>query len=162
MDVASFEEIREAFEERVRRIVWCSAATVDAHGRPRTRMLHPIWEGLDVARPLGWITSRPGGVKGRHLAAHPHLALTYWDPQHLQVYVEGRARWEHDPAEKRRVWELFRTTPEPYGFDPAAIGMWKTPDDSDFALIRLEPRRIEVSGLHEMARGQPALVWRAI
>ena len=33
-----------AFLEMAHRIVWASAATVDAKGRPRSRVLHPIWQ----------------------------------------------------------------------------------------------------------------------
>ena len=25
-------------------IVWCTLATVDAAGRPRSRVVHPVWE----------------------------------------------------------------------------------------------------------------------
>src|SRR2546427_2809668 len=41
MDVASFDEIEQEFMERVRGIVWCSVATVDRRGRPRSRILTP-------------------------------------------------------------------------------------------------------------------------
>lgn len=34
-------------------VVWCTVATVDRRGRPRTRILHPIWEVVD-GRPVGW------------------------------------------------------------------------------------------------------------
>ena len=47
MDVASFSEIESEFHKRVSRIVWCTITTVDAKGRPRSRILHPLWEGND-------------------------------------------------------------------------------------------------------------------
>ena len=39
-----------AFVEMAHRIMWCSAATIDPHGRPRSRILHPIWQwdGCDL------------------------------------------------------------------------------------------------------------------
>ncbi|MCB8968188.1 MAG: pyridoxamine 5'-phosphate oxidase family protein, partial [Ardenticatenaceae bacterium] len=37
-------EIAPAFVEMAHRIVWCNAATVDSKGRPRSRVLHPIWQ----------------------------------------------------------------------------------------------------------------------
>ena len=49
MNVASFADIKEEFNKRVSRIVWCTVATVDTKGRPRSRILHPIWE-----RSTGW------------------------------------------------------------------------------------------------------------
>ena len=52
MDVASFGEIEQEFMDRVSSIVWCSVATVDRKGRPRSRILHPICEGA-----TGWIAT---------------------------------------------------------------------------------------------------------
>lgn len=69
---ASFDEIAGEFDRRIRRVVWCSAATIDTKNRTRTRIVHPIWEGR-----TGWITSRRGAPKGRHLAHNPHLSLSY-------------------------------------------------------------------------------------
>ena len=36
-------KIAPQFVEMAHRIVWASAATVDAKKRPRTRVLHPLW-----------------------------------------------------------------------------------------------------------------------
>ncbi len=46
MDVASFDEIAADFDVHVRTIVWAAVATLDHSGRPRVRVLHPIWEGM--------------------------------------------------------------------------------------------------------------------
>lgn len=43
--VAWFPDNDEEFVERVHNIVWCSMATVDTRDRPRSRIVHPIWEG---------------------------------------------------------------------------------------------------------------------
>ena len=40
----SLSEVAPAFVDMAHRIVWCSAATVDRANRPRSRVLHPIWE----------------------------------------------------------------------------------------------------------------------
>lgn len=53
MEVASFGEIEVAFLERIQWMVWCNVATVDTLGRPRSRILHPLWESN-----ASWI--RPG------------------------------------------------------------------------------------------------------
>ena len=50
MDVNDFSEIEDEFNARVQRIVWCTVTTVDEEGRPRARILHPVWEGS-----TGWI-----------------------------------------------------------------------------------------------------------
>ena len=39
-------QVAPAFVEMAHHIVWCSAATVDARGRPRSRILHPYWQWL--------------------------------------------------------------------------------------------------------------------
>lgn len=48
--VNSFDEIQNDFLAIVSKIVWCSVATIDTQGRPRSRVLHPMWEGS-----TGWI-----------------------------------------------------------------------------------------------------------
>ena len=52
MDVATFDEIKDEFNARVQRIVWCTVTTIDQKGRPRSRILHPIWDG-----PTGYIAT---------------------------------------------------------------------------------------------------------
>src|SRR5512143_3707747 len=100
MGVASFAEIQDEFLKRVQRIVWCTVATVDAKGRPRSRILHPFWEGA-----TGWIATGRHTLKEKHLQHNPYVSLSYWDPQHEQVYAECKAEWEDAPAERRRIWD---------------------------------------------------------
>ena len=91
MDVASFDEIAKEFNSRVARIVWCSVATVDAKGRPRSRILHPIWEGS-----TGWIATGRHSHKEKHLEKNPYVSLSYWDQQHQQIYIDAKAEWIDD------------------------------------------------------------------
>jgi hypothetical protein len=155
-EIRDFSAIEEEFMARVRRIVWCTVATVDERGRPRTRILHPIWQG-----PLGWIGTGRHSLKERHLARTPYVSLTYWDPTHQQVYVECRAAWDDRPEEKRRVWDLYKATPPPLGYDLSIIPGWTSPDAPAFGLLRLEPYRIELSGI-DLASGAMAepVIWR--
>ena len=155
MDVTSFSEMEQEFMARVRRIVWCTAATVDTRGRPRTRILHPIWEGA-----TGWIATGRHSLKEKHLAQTPYMSLGYWDQQHQQIYADCRASWEDDAAEKRRIWELYKSTPPPLGYDPAII--WQSgPDDPGYGLLKLEPYRIELFSLQDLIAGKPPTVWLA-
>ena len=155
MDVGSFEEIAGEFQARVARIAWCSVATVDRQGRPRQRMLHPIYEGA-----IGYIATRRHSFKEKHLAANPNISLSYWDPQHQQVYYDATAEWLDDMAEKRRIWELYKSTPPPLGYDPAMI--WKDGvEDPTFGVLKLTPWRIELSALADMVTQAPPQVWRA-
>ena len=112
--VSTFAEIEEEFIQRVHTVVWCSAATIDRRNRPRSRVLHPIWEGA-----TGWITTRRNSPKIKHLAANPHMSLAYIADPFKPVYVECRAVWNDDLATRQRIWDLLKNTPEPLGFDPA-------------------------------------------
>ncbi len=157
MEVASFAEIQDEFMARVKRIVWCTVATVDTKGRPRTRILHPNWEGT-----TGWICTGRNTLKTKHLAANPNVSLTYWDPQLLNVYVDAVASWEDDPSEKRRIWEMFKANPFPYGYDPAMIPGWTVPEAPGFGILKVTPRRIELSGLTlNPSEVVPTYVWHA-
>ena len=91
MEVASFSEIADEFQARVARIVWCTVSTVDTKGRPRSRILHPIWEGS-----TGYIATSPNSLKAKHLAKNPYVSLSYWDQQHQQVYADCKAEWIGD------------------------------------------------------------------
>lgn len=153
MEIASFDEIQEDFAERVRRIVWCSVATVDRRGRPRSRILHPIWEGL-----TGWIATGRHSFKGKHLAENPYVSLSYWDAQQGLAYADCVAAWEDSAAERQRVWELYESMPPPYGYDPGMI--WSGPDDPAYGLLKLTPWRIELHSLADLQQRKPPRVWR--
>ena len=154
MEVASFAEIEEEFTARVSRIVWCTVATVDRQGRPRTRILHPIWEGS-----TGWIATGRNSLKEKHLAANPYLSVSYWDQEHQQVYVDAKAEWQDDQVEKLRVWNLYKETPGPYGYDPAII--WQAgPDDPEYGLLKLTPWRIELYALKDLVTGAEPKIWK--
>jgi hypothetical protein len=58
MEVDRFEDIADEFHKRVSTMVWCNVATVDSRGRPRSRILHPLWEG-SVSGAVGWIGTNP-------------------------------------------------------------------------------------------------------
>jgi len=134
-----FDAIAPEFLERANRIVWCNAATVDGQGRPRSRVLHPIWEGRTA-----WITTNPASFKSRHLARNPYVSLAYVEPA-KPAYADCRAEWVTDPAEKQHVWDLCLRTPPPLGFDPATIYNpidGSTSDRIDFGVLKLTPYRI--------------------
>ena len=153
MEVASFADIQEEFMNRVRRIVWCTVATVDRQGRPRSRILHPIWEG-----PTGWIATGRQSHKEKHLRHNPYVSLSYWDQEHQQIYADCRAEWEERRDEKRRVWELFKSTPAPLGYDLGAF--WSNPEDPGYGLLKLTPWRIELWSLADLFATRPPKVWR--
>ncbi|MEZ5233195.1 MAG: hypothetical protein R2749_10875 [Acidimicrobiales bacterium] len=56
--MTGLQTIAPAFVEMAHRIVWCTVATVDPTGRPRTRVLHPLWQ-WDGSELVGWILTSP-------------------------------------------------------------------------------------------------------
>lgn len=153
MTITSFSDIEDEFMRRVTKTVWCSVATIDTRGRTRSRILHPIWEGS-----VGWIATGRDSLKARHIEANPHVSLTYWDPDHEQVIVDCTAAWEDEPAEKQRLWDLFKATPEPLGYDLAAF--FQSVDNPGYGLMKLNPWRVELWSLAGLASGEPPLVWK--
>jgi hypothetical protein len=154
------ETVAPAFVEMAHRIVWCTAASVDEKGRPRSRILHPIWEWRD-GELVGWIATGPTRIKRAHLAASPYLSLNYWHPSHDTCVAECRAEWRFDDATRERIWETFKAAPPPVGYDPATIPDWESWTSDAFAALHLEPWRLRVfpgSALLE-PREEALLVW---
>ncbi len=135
---AGFAEIEDAFLRRVNSVVWCNVATVDRHGRPRSRILHPYWEGR-----TGWIATAPNTLKAKHLLNNPYVSLAYVADIAKPVYADCTAAWVGDPAVKEHVWNLFRDAPPPLGYDPAPI--FHALDHPRFGVLKLTPWRIEVA-----------------
>ncbi|GIS69810.1 MAG: hypothetical protein CM1200mP9_06310 [Gammaproteobacteria bacterium] len=150
MDV-TFEEIEPKFREIADRIVWCTFATVDRSGKPRSRILHPIWEG-----PAGWIATGRYSHKEKHLASNPFVSLSYWDPAHEQAMIDCEASWEDDVDEKQRVWTLFRETPPPLGYDLGSCG--KTLRIQHLDYFDLRPWRISTGSLGDVMAGKSDIV----
>jgi general stress protein 26 len=150
-EVSTFAEIEPEFIERVHRMVWCSVATVDRRGRPRSRILHTIWEGA-----TGWTATRRHSLKSTHLAHNPYVSLAYVSDVVRPVYVEARAAWAEDLADKQRIWDLFRTAPPPLGYDPEPI--FQRVDNPEYGLLRLTPWRIELADVSGAGTGR---FWRA-
>mgnify|MGYP001824980950 CR=1 FL=1 len=132
-----------AFINIAHRIVWATVATVDAGGRPRTRVLHPIWEFAD-GRLTGWVATDPSSPKARHLETNPFVSITYWDPSQDVATADCAAVWETSSDERRAGWERFAAAPEPVGYDPALMPAWTDPDAEAFGVVRLEPSSIRV------------------
>jgi general stress protein 26 len=138
--VRSFAEIEEEFLQRVRSMVYCSAATIDLQQRPRSRVLHPIWEGR-----TGWVTTGPKTAKVAQLAANPFMSLAFIADPFQPVYVECRATWQDDPETRQRIWDLYKT------FDVDLAISWGHVDSPTYAVLRLDPWRIELYDLLDQA-----------
>jgi len=148
METTDFNEIKDEFIQRAHDAVWCSVATVNRADRPRSRVLHPIWEGQ-----TGWIATGRHTLKTKHLEQNPYVSLTYMKDPLNPVYVDCRTEWIDDKDEKQRIWDLFTTTPEPLGYKLAAF--FGSVDNAGYGLLKLIPWRIELYSL-----GGASKVWR--
>jgi hypothetical protein len=153
-------ETAPAFVEMAHRIVWASVATVDAHGRPRSRILHPIWQ-WDEDRLVGWVGTSPTPLKRAHLKANSYMSVNYWSPTHDTCVAECAANWAFDNETRAMVWNLFLNTPEPLGYNPRIIPAWESPTCDAFAAIRLDPWRLRVfPGSVLLGKGGKVLTWQ--
>lgn len=158
--VTGLEHIAPAFVAMAHSIVWASVTTVDDDCKPRSRILHPIWEwdGTDL---VGWIATAPTPLKRAHLDAHPEVAISYWAPSQDTCSVECTAQWYVDDETRKALWDKFANGPEPVGYDPSIIPIWKDgPLSEQFAALRLTPYRLRVMAGTVMTTGQGApLTW---
>ncbi len=150
-----------AFVDMAHRIVWCTAATVDRANRPRSRVLHPIWEWEDGVLK-GWVATGPTATKRAHLETSPYVSCNYWAENHDTCVAECRAEWAFDLPTRERIWNLFESAPPPVGYDPAMIPDWDSPDSPGFAVLRLTPWRLRVMpGTVLLAGEGDVLSWTA-
>jgi pyridoxamine 5'-phosphate oxidase-like protein len=151
--------LHEEFVAVAHRIVWCTVATVDRRGRPRSRLMHPVWELDEHGALHALVTTRPRPLKRAHLAHSPFVSCSYWDTQHDTAVAECHARWL-DSDEIPGAWERVKSPPPPVGHDPAAI--WpEGPDTPDCAFLELTPWRLSVRTAASLYKGEPPLTWRA-
>src|SRR5690242_16512088 len=145
-----------------RRVVWCVLTTVDPDGRPRNRVVHPVWERVDEADGggvRGWVTTRRSPVKSAHLAGNPHVGCAYTGSEHDVAYFDCTAAWA-DRDERHHAWAVCRSVPEPAGFDPATI--WPDgPDSPGAEVLRLDPYRVQVGFAADLASGAAPRIWRS-
>lgn len=158
--MSEFAKTAAAFVTMAHRIVWCTAATVDESGRPRSRVLHPIWE-FDGESLVGWIATGPTPTKLSHLSASPFISCNYWAADHDTCVAECAASWISDEAGKQFVWDKFANGPEPVGYDPSIIPGWDGPQSPGFAGLRLDPWRLRVMpGSVMMVGAGETLLWQ--
>jgi hypothetical protein len=151
--VTPLEEIAPEFVRMAHGIVWATVATVGPDGRPRSRVLHPIWE-WDGTELVGWIATSPTPLKTAHLSAHPQVAISYWTATHDTCSADCTVEWVFDDEGRTRVWKLFENGPEPVGYDPAIIEPWRDgPTSPAFAAWRLTPYRLRVMPGTVMTQG---------
>jgi general stress protein 26 len=101
-----FEPLREDFLRITASIIYCTVTTVDPEGRPRSRVMHPIFEVVE-GHPRGWAVTDRTPLKSRHIAANPYVACSYWSPAQDTVAIDCTAEWVEDDSLLREVWDIF-------------------------------------------------------
>jgi len=149
--------VQKEFRERAHRIVWCTVATVDSDHRPRSRILHPIWELTDDTL-TGWIVTRATPVKLRHLTYSPYLSCSYWEPGHEVAIADCHAQWIEDVPTRQRVWELYRDAPAPLGYDFWSV-FPEGPAGESPSLLRLTPYRLRMFDVDTLSGRKEAPAW---
>lgn len=129
---------------------WAYLATASGD-QPKVRVVHPAIEGKRV-----WVATGRSSAKAKHIGKNSKVELFYQigsDMVHLTV--TGRARFVDDAAEKKRVWEGKV-------FDYELGQFWPEGHSSrEFGLMLIEPEKVELTSLAEMAQGKKPEVWRA-
>jgi hypothetical protein len=148
----------DAFIGTAQRVVYCSLATVDRRGRPRSRLVHAVWERKGEDGIVGWVGSRPTPMRRAHIEGTPFVSCFYWDAAHDVAAAECEVTWIDDDAGRREAWERLAAAPPPMGYDPAPI--WPDGPEADgFVALRLDPWRVQAKSAAAMAAGEPYLVW---
>lgn len=107
-------------------------ATASADGEPHVAVVAPVLEGDGL-----WIFTMRSSRKARNLAANPRMSLM-WRPG-AEIYVTADAELVGSADDKARLWARSDLPFEPAGF-------FGTPDNPDFVLVRVTPRRAVVMG----------------
>ncbi|MEO6158083.1 MAG: pyridoxamine 5'-phosphate oxidase family protein [Ilumatobacteraceae bacterium] len=159
--MTNYQQAADAFIHMAHRIVWASVAMVEPDGRPRSRVLHPIWEWAGDEL-VGWIMTGKTPIKTAALAGQPAISLNYWSPSHDTCEIDCVASWADDAVTRHRTWHLFSDAPQPVGYDPRIIPGWDSADSPSFSVLRLHPYRLRVfPGTVLLGQGGEIVQWHS-
>lgn len=129
-----------------RKAIWAAVATVVAD-EPRVRLVHPTWEGQVL-----WFATSKKSPKAVQLAANSAIDIQYQvaAPEFVHLLVRGTAELLDDAATRAHVWEVMDY--DLAQFWPGGV------DDPDYLVVKVTPRRVELSEMFGMANKR---VWRA-
>lgn len=145
--------IAPIFVNMAHKIASCSAATVDALGRPRSSIMRPLWQ-WDGESLIGWIATTPAANQVANLKLNPYISFSYWSTAQDSCVADCQAGWVEDRETRVRVWEMLQRAPLPLGFDPTIIPAWTSPHAPSFSVLHAVPWRLWVfpgdtaNGLH--------------
>ena len=108
MSTNDLVRVAPAFVEMAHRIVWCTAASVDHAGRPRSRILHPYWEwdGSSLGGWIAWLMAREFQDIERLILIAPAFNMMgvraqSISPERLHAWRQaGWMPWDDGPAHR--------------------------------------------------------------
>ena len=86
------------------------------------------------------------------------MSLAYITDINKPVYVDCVAEWIEDLDQKQRIWDLFKNTPPPLGYDPAPD--FVSPGYEKFGLLKLTPWRIALVSFPAPSHEEGQRIWR--
>lgn len=146
-----FEPLRADFLRITADIAYCTVTTVDPQGRPRSRVMHPIFEVVDGV-PKGWALTDRTPLKDRHIAANPYSCCSYWSPAQDTVTIDCAAAWVDDADVLRQVWDIF-ASPDPPGWGDLSGYGEAGISHPRFHVLRLDPYRVQILRSDQFAVG---------
>ena len=143
-------EFWKKVHETAGKLTWAYLGTVK-NGQPKVRVVHPAFEGEKV-----WIATGRSSAKAKHVEQNPKVELFYQvGSEFTHLTVTGEARFVDDLKEKERIWNNKI-------FDYDLSQFWPSgPTSPDFGLMLITPRRVELTSLIAMTKGEKPEVWKA-
>jgi Pyridoxamine 5'-phosphate oxidase len=136
-------------------------ATTGRDGRPRTRVMQPVWS-WDGTSLTGWLATGTKDPKVDDLRQKPALSLTYWNAAQDTCTADCDVELITDDAERAAAWDRFLAAPPPAGFDPAIHPEWDSAASPTFGVLRLSPTWLRVMPGSLMLRGEGEVwTWRS-
>jgi general stress protein 26 len=125
-------EVIAAARDVMQKAVHCTFVTIGADGHPQARIVEPT---LPDANFTIWIGTNPLTRKVNQIRRDPRVTLVYFHAASVSyVTVLGHAEFVADTGEKERRWKTSWAPFCPNGFR-----------GSDFMLVRVTPKRLEIS-----------------
>lgn len=135
VDASHKKQFFNDVEAAAKKAIWCALATVTGN-EPRVRMVHPTWED-DIL----WIATGPQTAKAREIQDNGTVDIQFQvaPDDFIHLMVRGQATILTDQATKERIWDVM-------DYDLAQF--WPAgPSSPDYCVIRVEPARVELSGM---------------
>jgi len=156
----NLDEIAPRFREMAHGIGMAVMATVGGDGRPRTRVVQPVWEWGD-GELVGWVSTEAGSPKVAELRRTPAVSLTYWNADQDTCTADCEVEVVTDDAVRTATWDRFLHAPDAAQVDLSTHPAWDGPTDDAFGVLRLRPTRLRVMEGTLMTKGEgDLLIWR--